>query len=163
MKTRSPQAACGSSSVRSKLRRFRCSSAQASFKTFDGLIINVEGFTVTGNGPGGDKHYIVLKPAFDEALARQFHVAATPPAPTSGSAAPGEKSAPTGPAAPGAKAESDVDATLLKGREETKALSAKVQGWAYEVPSYKYEGIFKPLEQLLKPKEQPNKKNSQKP
>jgi hypothetical protein len=35
------------------------------------------------------------------------------------------------------------------------ALTGKAQGRAFEVPSYRYDAIFKPLEQLLTPKEAP--------
>jgi hypothetical protein len=40
------------------------------------------------------------------------------------------------------------------------ALTAKGQGRAFEVASYRYDAIFKPLEQLLVPKEQPASKAS---
>ncbi|MDB6041453.1 MAG: hypothetical protein JWM63_4 [Gammaproteobacteria bacterium] len=33
---------------------------------------------------------------------------------------------------------------------EAQQLTAQLQGWEYEIPSYKYDGIFKPLEDLLK-------------
>jgi Domain of unknown function (DUF4340) len=40
------------------------------------------------------------------------------------------------------------------------ALTAKTQGRAFEIASYRYEGIFKPLEQLLIPKELPAPKGA---
>ncbi|MEA3149438.1 MAG: hypothetical protein QOD56_377 [Gammaproteobacteria bacterium] len=40
------------------------------------------------------------------------------------------------------------------------ALSAKSEGRAFEMPSYRYDALFKPLEQLLVPKEQPQPKGS---
>jgi hypothetical protein len=40
------------------------------------------------------------------------------------------------------------------------ALTAKVQGRAFEVASYRYDAIFKPLEQLLQPKESPAPKSA---
>jgi Domain of unknown function (DUF4340) len=42
----------------------------------------------------------------------------------------------------------------VKSSKDT-ALTAKTQGRAFEIASYRYEGIFKPLEQLLIPKEPP--------
>lgn len=41
--------------------------------------------------------------------------------------------------------------------DEAKKLAAQVQGWEYELPSYKYDAIFQPLEELLKPVETPKK------
>jgi hypothetical protein len=40
------------------------------------------------------------------------------------------------------------------------ALSAKAQGRAFEIATYRYDGIFKPLEQLLVPKPAPATKSS---
>lgn len=40
---------------------------------------------------------------------------------------------------------------------EAQKLTAQLQGWEYEIPSYKYDGIFKPLEDLLKKLEPPKK------
>lgn len=41
--------------------------------------------------------------------------------------------------------------------DEAKKLAAQVQGWEYELPSYKYDGIFRPMDELLKPVEAPKK------
>ncbi|HEY6482080.1 MAG TPA: DUF4340 domain-containing protein [Steroidobacteraceae bacterium] len=40
---------------------------------------------------------------------------------------------------------------------EAAALSARVNGWEFEIPSYKYDGLYRPLEDLLK-KPEPAKK-----
>ena len=40
---------------------------------------------------------------------------------------------------------------------QAQAITARAQGWEYEIPSYKYDGIFQPLEDLLK-KPEPAKK-----
>lgn len=41
---------------------------------------------------------------------------------------------------------------------EAQKLMAQLQGWEYEIPSYKYDSIFKPLEDLLKKPPEPAKK-----
>ena len=41
---------------------------------------------------------------------------------------------------------------------EAQKLSARLQGWQYEIPAYKYEAIFRPLEDLLKKPPEPPKK-----
>jgi hypothetical protein len=41
---------------------------------------------------------------------------------------------------------------------EAQKLNARLQGWEYEIPGYKYDGLFRPLEDLLaKPPEPPKK------
>jgi hypothetical protein len=37
-------------------------------------------------------------------------------------------------------------------QQRAKDLNARLAGWEFELPSYRYEELFKPLEQLLKPK-----------
>jgi len=42
---------------------------------------------------------------------------------------------------------------------EAKTLEARLKGWEFEIPGYKYDGIFRPLEELLeKPPEKGGKK-----
>jgi hypothetical protein len=41
--------------------------------------------------------------------------------------------------------------------EEAKKLSAQLQGWEYELPAYKYDAIFRSMDDLLKPVEKPAK------
>ena len=50
-----------------------------------------------------------------------------------------------------------VTSTDKATADEAKKLSAQVQGWEYELPSYKYDGIFRPMDELLKPVETPKK------
>ena len=109
------------------------STARATFKTFDGLVIDAEGWN------HNDKQYVVLKPHFDESLARQFHVAAKPAGDAATSAADG------------------IDTVIKNGNADAEALNGQVQGWAYEVQIYRYQEIFKPVEELLK-KEEPKQK-----
>jgi hypothetical protein len=40
-------------------------------------------------------------------------------------------------------------------QERAKDLSARLTGWQFEVPGYRYDTLFRPLEQLLKPKVAP--------
>jgi hypothetical protein len=71
---------------------------RATFKTFDGLTVQVTG------SRDGDRRYLVIAAQAD---------------------------------LPAKKAEAD-------------ALNARAQGWDFEVPSYKYDGIFKKLDDLMK-------------
>ena len=50
-----------------------------------------------------------------------------------------------------------VTSTDKATADEAKKLAAQVQGWDYELPSYKYDAIFRPMDELLKPVETPKK------
>jgi Domain of unknown function (DUF4340) len=50
-----------------------------------------------------------------------------------------------------------VHSTAKETADEAQKLAAQLQGWEYELPSYKYDGIFHSLEDLLKPVEAPKK------
>jgi hypothetical protein len=50
-----------------------------------------------------------------------------------------------------------VTSTDKATADEARKLSAQVQGWEYELPSYKYDAIFRPMDELLKPVETPKK------
>lgn len=105
-------------------------AAQATFKTFDGLVADLDGWVKDG------KHYIAIRAGHDAALEKQFHVETAPPAQKTGAA---EGSPPPAPAA-----------TPVDTAAEAQTLTAKLTGWVYEIPDYKYEAIFKPLDELLK-------------
>jgi hypothetical protein len=47
--------------------------------------------------------------------------------------------------------------TAKETAEAAQKLTAQLQGWEYEIPAYKYDTIFTPLENLLKPVEPPKK------
>jgi hypothetical protein len=101
-------------------------AAHATFKTFDGLVVEADGWVQD------QKHYIALRPSFDAALAERFKVATAP-----GDEKKEEKKDESPrPAAPNVE-------------EDAKKLAAKVTGWVYEIPDYKYESVFKPLDQLV--------------
>lgn len=115
-------------------------AARATLKTFDGLVADLRGWTKDG------KHYVAIDTSFDAAQAERFKVATAPAVGSEGGEkndAKAEAKAAEKPAAPAAAA--DVE-------DEVKKASAKLSGWVYEIPEYKYEGIFKPLDELLKKK-----------
>lgn len=91
-------------------------AAHATLRTFDGLVVELDGWVKDG------KHYVAVKPTYDAALAQQF------PAPAAAA-----------PATPAVDAQAQVTAD-----------SARLAGWVFQVPDYKYEAIFKPLDALLK-------------
>jgi Domain of unknown function (DUF4340) len=45
--------------------------------------------------------------------------------------------------------------TAKETQAEAQTLESKVKGWEFEVPSYKYDGMFRPLEDLLKKPPEP--------
>jgi len=50
-----------------------------------------------------------------------------------------------------------VTSTDKATADEAKKLSTQLQGWEYELPSYKYDAIFRSMDELLKPVEAPKK------
>lgn len=46
---------------------------------------------------------------------------------------------------------------------EAKTLDARLKGWEFEIPSYKYDGMFRPLEDLLEKLPEPAAKGGKKP
>jgi hypothetical protein len=101
-------------------------AAKATFRTFDGLIVEMDGWV------RDQKHYVALRPSFDAAQAERFKVSTAP-----AEEKKDEKAAePPQPAAPSVE-------------EDAKKIAAKVNGWVYEIPDYKYEALFKPADQLI--------------
>lgn len=43
--------------------------------------------------------------------------------------------------------------TAKETADEAQKLDARVKGWMFEIPNYKYDALFRPLEELLKPVE----------
>ena len=110
-------------------------AAHATFKTFDGLTVEVDGWVQD------NKHYVALRPSFDAAQAERFKVATAPaaekkPDEKEGEAPPRPSREPPKPAAPNVQ-------------EDAKKAASKVNGWVYEIPDYKYEALFKPMDQLV--------------
>lgn len=103
---------------------------EATYKTFDGLIVEVDGFK------RDDKYYVTLSASYDAGLAEQFKLKTTEDDKAK-TAEPGK--------AEGAQATAVGDAA-----GEAEKISTKVSKWAYEIPGYKYDAIFRPLDELLK-------------
>ncbi len=126
--------------------------AQASFMTFDGLVVTLDGWT------RDDEHFIALQATFDPAQAEKFKIATAADAGQAESAADAkEPQGQTGESMPSettAAAGSDQDSNPAPAstvQQEIQATQARVEGWVYQIPDYKYEGIFKPLDDLLAP------------
>ncbi|WP_129642806.1 DUF4340 domain-containing protein [Peristeroidobacter agariperforans] len=123
-------------------------SARATIKTFDGLVAELTGWKKD------DKHYVALKTSFDAALADKFKVATAdtekkdaPAADAANDAA--NKEGEGTPPATDKPAEAAKPAARNVEEEAAKA-NAQVNGWVYEIPAYKYDAIFKPLDELIK-------------
>jgi Domain of unknown function (DUF4340) len=104
--------------------------AQATFTTFDGLVVQLDGWS------RNDKRFVAVKTSHDAQVADRFKVATTA---TDDKASAGDtKPAPAA-----------VESKTPNAAEEAKVANDRLAGWVYELPSYKYEQVFKPLEQLL--------------
>lgn len=107
----------------------------AEFKTFDGLIVQLDGWKKD------DKRYVAIKTSFDAEQAQRFHLPTETPKKDGEENKEGEASE-----ASSTPSEEQLD----KIRQEATSLQEKLAGWAYEIPSYKYDAIFKPLNDMLK-------------
>jgi len=107
--------------------QLQTADARASFKTFDGLLVNLEGWQHE------DRHFIAVTADYE---APTGSVGTAEPKATSGDAG-----------AAGSKATDPIPAT----EAEAQDLRARLSGWVYEIPEYKYDGIFKPVDDLLAP------------
>jgi hypothetical protein len=108
-------------------------AAHTTIRTFDGLVVDLDGWV------RNDKHYVSVKATFDQALADQFKL----PTP--------EKKEGAGPATQKDQPAANTSATQTTNvSDEANTINARVSGWIYEIPQYKYDTIFKPMDQLLK-------------
>lgn len=124
-------------------------SAQTTFKTFDGLVVEAAGWKTD------DKHYIALKTSYDAALAEKFKVATAET--EKKDAAEGDKKDAAATDSEGAPPAADEPAEEKTAKPETRNVeeeatkaNAQLSGWVYEVPGYKYDAIFKPVDELIK-------------
>jgi hypothetical protein len=115
-------------------------SAQTTIKTFDGLVTHATGWKKD------DKHYVALKTSYDAALAEKFKVAT---AETEKKDAATDKKDPPAANSEGAPPTAEKPAGRNVEEEATKA-NAQLSGWVYEIPAYKYDAIFKPIDELIK-------------
>lgn len=115
-------------------------AAHATYRTFDGLIADVDGWVKDS------KHYVAIKTSYDDALAQRFHVETKVPEKTAGKN--DEKTA--GAASADAAEPATEAAPAQKVADTAKTTNEQLAGWVYEIPEYKYEAIFKPLDGLLK-------------
>jgi hypothetical protein len=121
-------------------------TVHSTWQTFDGVVYEFAG------RKDGARSLITVTARRDAALAARF---AAPPAdavaakPADGMAAGTPTLTPT-PVVDAAAAQAPpVDEKALA------AVTARSQGVEYELPSYKYDSLFKPLESLLEPKPEP--------
>lgn len=103
--------------------------ATATYTTFDGLVIELRGFAQD------DWRYITLAASFDPELAERFKVKTANDA--EGASSPKSATAPEADTTP------DVAA-------QAESIAKKVADWAYRIPQYKYDAIFRSLDDLLK-------------
>jgi len=121
----------------------------AVYRTFDGQVIEFAGHKE------GDKAFVTVAASNDAALAAQF--AEPAPKPNTPAPAPGITTA-AGPAtsATPTAATTAVSPAATKAADGTvERLSARARGVEFEIPLYKYESLFKPLEDLLEKKPEP--------
>jgi len=120
----------------------------ATFRTFDGQVFEFIGHKE------GDKAFVSVKASRNPALAAQFP---EPPADKAAAATPAATPATADAKATAAPAPvADAAKQSAKPPDQTaERLAARAAGLEYEIPLYKYESIFKPLEDLLEKKPEP--------
>jgi hypothetical protein len=116
-------------------------AAQAQFRLFDGSVITVRGRTMD------DKHWIRVTSAFDPALNERFAQASK----TDSAVAAAAKDAATKPAPAAPTPAAPSTKTAAEIRTDSETLAKRTDGWVYSIPGYKYDTIFRPLDQLLQP------------
>lgn len=132
---------------------------KARYAAFDGLVVDVVGWEADG------KHYERLAASLDEERAARHVESAQARAKEAYEAAKAQSAAaatadadakPAEPAvAPLAVSDpaKDRDERLAKARDELASLQRRFDGWTFVVPAYKYAGMDKSLDDLLKPVE----------
>jgi hypothetical protein len=124
--------------------------ARATYRTFDGLIVELEGWSQD------DKRFVTARASHDSALAERFKTpAAAADKEVKEETKEGAKDTATTTAATEAGADKAGDkpaATAPKpsGPEEATSTNERLSGWVFQIPDYKYDAIFKPLEDMLK-------------
>ena len=139
------------------VRRFRPSeepepTAAATFRTFDGLVLELQGYTID------DEQYLVANARADAELAARFAAPAAA-AEASESAKGGEGEADraaddTGSGPEDASTDASETSADTGVASEVERINDRVAGWAYAIPDYKYDAVFRPLEELLAPRDE---------
>jgi hypothetical protein len=132
--------------------------ARAEYRLFDGTVITLLGRKLsekpTGNAgddsgdkssgavgdSGAERHWVRVAVSFDEAQRQRFALA---PAENQANQDQTKADRKVAPAPTTEKSAAEV-------RAEAQKLAARLKDWEYELPGYKYDAIFKPLEALLK-------------
>lgn len=115
-------------------------AAHATIRTFDGLIVDLDGWTRDG------KHFVAVKTSYDETLAKRFHVETRSPEKTTDAKAGDTEAAKPAPPAEDVGRQAPAEDIA----QQAKDLNAQLTGWVFEIADYKYEAIFKPATSLLK-------------
>ena len=122
-------------------------AGHTTFRTFDGLVVDCSGYTQ------GDRRWITFRASFDPELAKRFHVETTTAEKKDdqkqADKKESDKKAPT--------TDTSLETSNKKVQDEVAELNKNLDGWAFAVPTYKYDAIFKPLDDLLKKPELPKK------
>jgi hypothetical protein len=108
------------------------SSGRVEFRTFDGLVIECVSYGTS------EQHWMTVKASFSTDQAKKFHLV------TASSSADSSASS----VAP--NREGSLETVSKSVEAEVAAINEASTGWAYSLPTYKYDSIFKPLEDLLK-------------
>jgi hypothetical protein len=119
-------------------------SARATIKTFDGLVTEVTGWQKD------NKHYVALKTSYDATLADKFKVATADAEKKDGTAEAAKKDGEGAPPAADKPTDAAAKSAARNVEEESTKANTQLNGWVYEIPAYKYEAIFKPLDELIK-------------
>ena len=133
----------------------------AKYHTFDGLVIEIHGYTADGKSYASINASVDASRADIAANAAQLNAVADHRADTEATASATQPDGATSavakkPAAVEPPAVADPAAFIAAERkkvdEEAAKLNQRAQGWVYVLPAFKYANINKRLEDLLKPK-----------
>ncbi|HSC06695.1 MAG TPA: DUF4340 domain-containing protein [Steroidobacteraceae bacterium] len=121
--------------------------ARAEFRLFDGTVIEITG------RKDGEHHWIHVQPRFDEAQQQLFAVAAAPAVSEAADAKAADAKAPPvdgeeKPAAPNATPAPAAERRPDEVRAEAENWAKRFAAWDYEVPGYKYDTLFRPLDEI---------------
>ncbi len=117
--------------------------ARATYRTFDGLTVEVDGWAME------DDRFIALRARHDEELAERFRLPAAE-AKDDAEKSEDRSSAGTTNEEDASNAAEQPAPSKRDTAEEASMLSSSLEGWAFEIPDYKYDALFKPLDGMLK-------------